>query len=316
MIRASSPGKLVLAGAFVVLDGAPGVALAVSPRLSLALAKAGERAWPAADPHARAVLRALALDPSSPPPLAIHAAFPVDVQGWSLGSSAAYVTALAAALSYRVGRPLAGIELAAVARDAHREAQGGVGSGLDVTCCALGGLVVFRPGRGCVMPEAASLAWPGHLGVVVVRSPSSEGTAERIRCYLGRRGTGDSEPRRRLVGSIEGLIQALLAGGDVLDALAAVGLDEARWLAAAAPFMVPVALPAVRAALAPFAACRSVVVKSLGAGDAVGVFLDLRAVPEAAVLDALGVAGLEARAVTPGSGGARVEDSGGASGSV
>ncbi len=300
MIRASSPGKLVVAGAFVVLDGAPGVGLAVSPRLALALVDDAEQGWPVADPFARAALLAVGLDPAHPPPLAVRSGFPIPVAGWSLGSSAAHVTALVAALTRWSGRPLAGRDLLVASRNAHREAQGGVGSGLDVACCALGGVAVLRPGSGQPPPEPARMTWPDPLGVVVVRSPVPEGTPDRVRRYLRQAANpSDGGARARLVHAIQALIDSLIVGGGVLESLAEVGVREAEWLAGVAPDLAPVALPAVAAALASFIDRGYVAVKSLGAGDAVGVFLDRERLSEGEILEAMDRAGLPARALAP-----------------
>jgi phosphomevalonate kinase len=299
MIRASTPGKLVVAGAFVVLDGAPGIGLAVSPRLGLALSEDSATSWPAADPFARAALRAVGLDPAHPPSLAVRSGFPMPVAGWSLGSSAAHVTALVAALSRWSGRALAGDDLVRAAREAHREAQGGVGSGLDVACCALGGAVVLLPDAGGGPSAPRRLCWPDGLGVVVVRSPSSEGTPDRVRRYLQAPAPADAGPLTRLVAAIGALIEALATGADVLGALAEVGIREGEWSAATVPDLAPEALPAVSTAAAPFVARGDASVKSLGAGDAVGVFLDRDRLSEGEVLEALARAGLDARAVAP-----------------
>ncbi len=307
MIRASSPGKLVVAGAFVVLQGGPGVGLAVSPRLRLSLRGGPAGTWPVLDPFADAVRHVLGLAPSEVQSLAVRAGFPVPVQGWSLGSSAAYVTALSAALSRHAGRPLLGADLFAVADAAHRRAQGGVGSGLDVACCAFGGSVMLVRAQGAGNPAVAGLPWPRQVGVCVVPSPVDSGTADRVRRFLSDSHRPGAEAWRPLATALQGLVHALSEGGDALASLAEVAVREAGWREAVAPGFEPAVLPAVSAALRPLLAGGSLVVKSLGAGDAVGVFADRARIAEGDVLLHLEAAGLPARVVAPDAEGTRID---------
>jgi hypothetical protein len=208
-----------------------------------------------------------------------------------------------AALFRRAGAPLTGTALLDAAREAHLRGQGGVGSGLDVACCALGGAVVYRD-RAVAGPP---LPWPDRLGIVVVRSPADGDTVARIGRFLREAPGSDEVPRARLREAVDALVAALPRSIDLLPALAAVAVREAEWSAAVAPGLAPAALPAVQAALSSLSWRQFAVAKSLGSGDAVGVFLDRRVVPEGEVLRALDAAGLPARAVAPDPEGARIE---------
>jgi phosphomevalonate kinase len=300
--RATCPGKLVVAGAFAVLEGDPGVAVAVGPRLSLELAPG---TWPAGDPFARAARVALGGDPDRPPPLSPRGAFPVPVAGFSLGSSAAWTTALVAALATADGRALAGSDLFRAARRAHRAAQGGEGSGLDVAACCLGGAVSLRGASGDGDPELRAWPWPAWVEVVVVRAGVAGSTPDRIRAWRAGASRGPSSLRESVVQGVVALEAALAAGQGVLEALTGAGWREAEWLAAVAPGLAcPILADVARAAgsLGP-----AVAVRSLGAGDAAGVFLDARRVSAEQVLHLVSATGLPALAVRPEAVGCRVE---------
>jgi phosphomevalonate kinase len=312
MTRISAPGKLVVAGAFVVLDGAPAIGVAVAPRLVLSLSQADRNSWPIEDPYARAAIQVSGLDPDNPPHLAISAEFPEAVTGWSLGSSAAYVTALVAGLTTWSGRPLLGHALSEAARTAHRRAQGDIGSGLDVACCALGGTVLFASVDAGGLADACPYAWPDDIGVVIAKSPVADTTIDRVQRFLRERRSGADQARSRLVDAIRVAQAALVQGeraivNEVLMSMEEVSVREAEWTASEIPGMEPVVLHAVKSAVATAGLGRDVVVKSLGAGDAVGMFFDRRNVAESTLLQVLGTANIQARVVHAGSLGTRVE---------
>jgi len=168
---AKAPGKLVLSGAYSVLEGAPALVFAVG-RYAVADSDRPAERVPL---EVQAALRAG--DLSAPCHLDASALRSCEADGpdrkLGLGSSAALLVATLAARwaadAEALGRPpeasaLDRARLIAVGLRAHREAQGG-GSGVDVAASVHGGLLVCvrEPERGlhveaAVLPSGISLA--------------------------------------------------------------------------------------------------------------------------------------------------------------
>lgn len=130
---ASAPGKLVLSGAYVVLDGAPAIVTAVDRR---ATADASRRA-DFLSPELRA-----AFGDGAP----FVDSMPMRQGGrkLGLGSSAAVLVAALGARSLALGRSLDEPERRRIAEEAyqaHRLAQGG-GSGIDIAAATHGGTLL------------------------------------------------------------------------------------------------------------------------------------------------------------------------------
>jgi phosphomevalonate kinase len=175
-MRACAPGKIVLSGAYAVLEGAPALVAAVdryviadpgreaafvTPEVREALQHRGATRAPWFDARA---LR----DETSDRKL-------------GLGSSAAILVASLAALELLRESPLDDAALARrifdAALSAHRIAQGG-GSGVDVAASAFGGILRFQlPGDGGVIPITARVELPKPLVIGVWWSASAASTA-------------------------------------------------------------------------------------------------------------------------------------------
>lgn len=207
-IHASAPGKLVMAGDYAVLEGAPAVVLAVDHRARVELSDSDDDAfcidapdlgirrvhgrldhgvmdWAADDASAgrlnlvASVLQFMARHGASPTPL--HVAldtrefFADDGKGkLGLGSSAALTVALAGAMYAAQGQAVP--DLVAMIT-MHRRMQGGRGSGLDIAAALLGGALVYRLHGS--RPEANRVSWPRGLAFCCVWSgrPASTGKA-------------------------------------------------------------------------------------------------------------------------------------------
>jgi len=174
-VRLSVPGNLLLAGEYALLDeGGLGAALAVEPRLTVTMFPAEEweliGLWPGtrerwvrgqeatfASRVFEACLDALMQrgdererkwDRAIPPArLELDSSALFDAQGRKrgFGSSAALAVGIAAALAHQQGREdTDSVHQIAVA--AHRVAQGGAGSGYDVTASFFGGFGRFTGG--------------------------------------------------------------------------------------------------------------------------------------------------------------------------
>jgi phosphomevalonate kinase len=210
---ACAPGKLVITGEYAVLEGAPALVLAIdrearvelddsaepgyeitAPTLGIRAAHgeldaSGRMAWPALDAPTigqlalvSAVLETLATE-GAPAPFrarldtrAFHAAADGHAK-LGLGSSAALTVALARAVCAREERGAPGL---ATLIAAHRRAQGGRGSGLDIAASLIGGLLVYRLDDG--QPRVSPATWPAGLEWCCVWSGKSASTG----AYLGQ----------------------------------------------------------------------------------------------------------------------------------
>ncbi len=173
-IVATAPGKIVVAGEYAVLVGAPALAVAVNRRVRCAIDESGGNGWTFAThgfaPDAAHTLDALLNGPlvarTDPAHLCQHVlrqmqsvgaspdALPADLRididssaGFDggrklgIGTSAAVCAALTAALLERRGSRLVVFPIALAA---HRSAQGGSGSGIDVASSCTGGLIRYE----------------------------------------------------------------------------------------------------------------------------------------------------------------------------
>ncbi len=232
MPEASAPGKLLICGEYAVLHGAPAVVTAVTARARARVLPAERsrlvvagRSWPfacsvetgldwsATAPGAPgalleavvAELRARAdvwrpqtlrieLDSSE---LQLRDAAGVPTKA-GLGSSAAVLTALAAALLPAWELTLAPGAFVEFVLAAHRRFQGGRGSGVDVLAAIHGGLLRTTPVQG---PAASRpLDWPAGLFPVLVWSGRPASTPQRIAAYTDFRQSGTAAG---LIGSLE-----------------------------------------------------------------------------------------------------------------
>ncbi|MEL7022406.1 MAG: hypothetical protein AAGL69_01595 [Pseudomonadota bacterium] len=188
------PGKLMLSGEYAVLDGAPAVMACVDRevRVTGVFGDADEgRLRILADTESDWRWRWCENKPewveADPPRLidVLMRAFPspelvslsVDSQALfdrqrklGLGSSAAVAVAVGAMLAGDL-QPTTIARIAA----AHREFQGGVGSGADTHAVAQGGVVRFEPGE-----QFRPMVWPTGLHIQPVVAPRSVSTPGRI----------------------------------------------------------------------------------------------------------------------------------------
>ena len=209
----SAPGKLVITGEYAVLEGAPALVLAINrearveledaaddgyeitaPGLGIRAVRghldaAGRIAWPTLDTSVvgqlaliSGVLETLAKEGPLPPFRALldTAAFYATTDGRAklgLGSSAALTVASASAVCALDRRDPPTIDVLIAA---HRRAQDGRGSGLDIAASLIGGLLVYR--LHDEQPQVAPATWPAGLAWCCVWSGKSAST----RVYLDK----------------------------------------------------------------------------------------------------------------------------------
>lgn len=238
-----SPGKLVIAGEYAVLDGAPALVLAIDRGVRCeVLPGRGVQTPDGDDRFVRGALE------GAPEALYRFSAWnPVDLPGKPGfgGSASACVAACLAA-----GRP--GSDAYAL----HRAAQGG-GSGLDVAASLVGGLIRFEAGQ--------TQAFSNILVPSVLWSGGSASTGPRVQRYLAWRG------RAAFVHASTALVEGFLA-----DPVAALAEDAALLIAMAAQAELDYLTPALARILA-LAADFGGAAKPSGAGGgdcAVALFRD------------------------------------------
>ncbi len=242
----SAPGKLVLTGEYAVLFGAPAMSAAVDRRAVVTISEApAERetgevlistlgyenglyrfrpdgdslSW---DESQRALslfaLSWLSCRMGSTTGLAIEldtSSFSDGERKLGLGSSAALVSALVAALIEWAGKPE---DAAEVAQQTHRWLQRFRGSGVDVATSVAGGLVSFRRLDHTAV-EVATVGWPEGLEAAVLWSGTPVSTPSKLAVLeeRGRLGIVDT-----LVAAAEQAADAWGSGeaGTALDATA------------------------------------------------------------------------------------------------
>jgi len=207
-MRVSVPGNILLLGEYAVLEeGGLGLAMAVERRVQISARPAEglsvEGSWPgsalswtprapSASPLVSAAVDAVARwlgdAGRQRPAWSTHisvdssAFFLSDGRKSGLGSSAAVTVGLVCALLGAVVRrdtmPAGTVPLLAL--QAHRAAQGGAGSGYDVTCSFYGGCGVFRGGAAPGW-EPCRLSW--DPSVALFPGPAPVSTPEAVRRY-------------------------------------------------------------------------------------------------------------------------------------
>jgi phosphomevalonate kinase len=190
VIQASAPGKLMLAGEYVVATGrTPALSVSVGPRASVRFVGNSALGWRIDAPELGLVgarldkvpmfAEAVGLFPGAPPArVEIRSELGAGPRKPGLGASSAVCVAACRALAAHTGRPMPSL---AQLVSAHRRGQGGVGSGYDVATALLGGLVMFRPGSGPnAEPITEHLEWPEGLHAAVFYSGAGGSTRELL----------------------------------------------------------------------------------------------------------------------------------------
>ncbi len=169
-MKAAAPGKLVISGAYAVLEGAPAIVSAVNRYVRCD----SERAAEVVTAEVRAAL------PHGPVPHFDASELRADDRKLGLGSSAAILVASLAAVR---GAEFADDEALREAIEgpallAHRQAQGG-GSGIDVVASTRGGTLIVRR-RSPEALEVRSATLPADLIVEAWASSISASTADLL----------------------------------------------------------------------------------------------------------------------------------------
>ena len=231
-IRTSAPGKIVLCGEYAVLAGATAIAVAIDRRARVTLRQgvadsrhvrirsdidrvvpfqldgAGNLTWPEGNNVALldSVCRTVVAMPEATASVTLDTRQFFDADNglkYGFGSSAALVSALTLALVTPGGKVAT---LGQQSLAAHRDWQGGAGSGVDIATSTNGGLLEFRTGK---KPVCRPLHWPVGLRWSVLWSGQPASTRQQLG-KLG--GMADSGGRH------DTATQNLLAEAEVLAA--------------------------------------------------------------------------------------------------
>lgn len=210
-VTASAPGKIVLCGEYAVLWDAPAVCMAVNRRAVATVAQSGDGDCHLETPgfdgmgpyrvldallHGERPARNFRLDTT---------AFVENGRKTGIGSSAALVVALAAALAESTN-------VLAEALAAHSDLQGGKGSGVDVAAAVHGGLIEYKRENARVR----ALSWPAGLTCRVIWTGVPASTART----LDKISAAASRPSRSALLAAAPRICAAWRSGEADDVLA------------------------------------------------------------------------------------------------
>ncbi len=245
---ATAPGKLMLAGEYAVLDGAPALVIAVDRRV-IARRRTGPRG---SSPFLLALDEELGRRglPGAADIACDSSAMFEGTQKLGLGSSAA-VTVAATALA--LGAADDHKRVFEIASAAHLRAQGGVGSSADVAASVYGGVISYT------LERVATLGWPRGVALVPFFTGASANTRELVAAVNEAR----AARRSAVDAALHAIAMASIAAGSACAQhspdVGATGLLAAMSLAARATdqlaaatgvALVPPAVHAVRAAAA------------------------------------------------------------------
>lgn len=225
LAKASAPGKVIVAGEYAVLDGAPAICMAVNrrARVSISLNDEPEHVVSAPGFLEKPQRFASMTDCADTLPLlwavwnksepAIDGCLNIDIDSREfvaangrkigIGSSAAVAVALSAAIEQIAA---GGRDIRDVAIAAHRDFQGGSGSGADIACSHAGGVIVYRKEEKMSQP----IAWPADLYFALLWSGCSADTAKK----LNKLANSDSHDSRTELATASDAVSQLWQSGD------------------------------------------------------------------------------------------------------
>jgi phosphomevalonate kinase len=258
-LKARAPGKLVLSGAYAVLDGAPAIVTAVDR-------------WVTADasrPAARLTPEVSAALASAPAPWFDASALREGEEKLGLGSSAAILVASLAAREVLARGALGDAELVelvfSAALAAHARAQGG-GSGVDVAAAAHGGTLVYK--LTLTAPSVTRVTLPSALVIETWWSGRAADTSELVRRVreLRERDAGAYDALLGAQGDAARRAERAVLNGDAAAYVGAMHAQRAALAALGRVAAVEIVTPAAER-LAGAAAPAAVLPAGAGGGD-------------------------------------------------
>jgi mevalonate kinase len=309
-VIAEVPHKILFSGSYTILDDCPALALAVGPRMTLKLVTDEPTPWPRQNPFAQAVREEIIQwlqvhHPERNPDDITWGSFrshvPMPIEGWGVGSSASFTTALVLSQLAACGISLSPRDLFLLARRAHRRGQGGKGSGIDIAACAYGEVVRVAQAGSDADPTLERLCWPAHTGVLLIRSGNKADTRDAITAYFGNSLAYRRRVSRHLIRAVGQVCRVMLNEDEALiPALQENAAQEKEWSKAVGIPLVTDLEASLEEAFAPLIKQGWVAIKSLGAGggDSIGCFYRRDEVMIADLMDLLQDFALQVRPAT------------------
>ena len=217
-MQVSAPGKLILTGEYAVLDGAPGLVMAINRRARVNLEPSDDNTWQLVSRQEQRNTCRFTLDEQGLPcwdnpasktafhlvdtvlrasqELALHKLPPFRAtldtseffdpgaggQKLGLGSSAALTVALSSALQdWAKIPPLPRGEQLAKLLAMHRDFQGGQGSGIDLAASLCGGVLDYQRSPGSSSPRVEPVTLPGGLKFRAIWTGKQASTSDLLR---------------------------------------------------------------------------------------------------------------------------------------
>ena len=241
-VPCSAPAKVMLAGEYAVVHGGPALMLAVNRRAVASVCSEEQRL----SPFLRAAKDSIAQHLGPQSVQARRAArITVDSSSFRSGSDKLGLGSSAAVTVAAIGAALGSVDdrllIHQLAAQAHRQAQGGIGSGADIAACTYGGCLRFQTTPEG--PQVSPVELPGDLRLVFVWTGKSASTPKLLGAVEA---FGAAEPqsyrklRQALSESAEALANATSAT-EAVQAIAAGGrAAEALGQAAGQPLWLPI----------------------------------------------------------------------------
>lgn len=200
-VATSAPGKIIVAGEYAVLEGAPAICIAINRRARVTITASDAGTHRVSAPGYRRDVKHFediaTIAKDLPLLAAIWDQYPqvsqeplnieIDTQNFKsgneklgIGSSAAAAVALTAAFSAAAAN---GVDVCNQAHLAHLALQNGQGSGADVASSYHGGVIEYRIHGAAPV----TLAWPTNLHYALLWSGRSASTADQLQKLIGRR---------------------------------------------------------------------------------------------------------------------------------
>lgn len=220
-VTTSAPGKVMLFGEYAVLEGAPAICMAVNRRARVAVRSgAGDRhrvsapgflehaiefdsinEVKAALPLLAAVWQAFSTPQNGTLSIEIDTrGFAIDGRKLGIGSSAAATVALVAGLAAAFQTSHDVLHEAQVA---HRDMQGGLGSGADIACSVTGGVIEYRQDDR----EVRNLEWPDDMHYALLWSGQPASTRLQLEKVADFRKTASALQLRQMAERVPGAWQ-------------------------------------------------------------------------------------------------------------